>query len=81
MGTSLVTVVTGAAFPLPVVAEVEVEILGVSMRGKCGVISGFSYDVLLGVHFPRRTPLLVDFRNITLTNPGPPSCMVAALFW
>lgn len=57
-GCLVVTVVTGATFLQPVAAEVEVEILGVRLREKCGVIGDFPHDVLLGVDFSTKDAFL-----------------------
>lgn len=64
VGFPLVTVVTRATLPLPVAAENLVELIGVKLKGKCGFIREFPYDVLLGVDFLRRTPFLLDFHVV-----------------
>lgn len=57
--------------------DVDVEILDIVIRIKCGVIDRFSYDLLLGVDFLRKTPFLLDFKNMILFNPQTPVCKIA----
>jgi predicted aspartyl protease len=65
----IVTVVTGDTFRIPYASHVNIEILGLELKGSCGIIDDFPHDLLLGVDFLRKTPFLLDFKNFILINP------------
>lgn len=47
--SSRMSVVTGATFSLQWAVEVEVQLLSLVLRGRCSVLGGFPYDILLEV--------------------------------
>jgi Retroviral aspartyl protease len=64
----LVTVVSGETFRVPVACEVETEILEKKLKGRCGVLNNFPYDILLGLDFLSRTNFILDFNSLHLIN-------------
>lgn len=80
MGTYLMAFVTEATFPLLIATDVEIKILCVKTKGKCGVVSEFPYNVLLNVDLSRTTPFLIELRNLVLVNLGSLECFTIPLF-
>ena len=76
----LVTVVTGDTFRIPQASQVDIEILGLKLRGSCGIIDGFPHDLLLGVDFLQKTPFLLDFKNFILINPESTALLTTSLY-
>jgi hypothetical protein len=64
-----VTVVTGDKFRIRHASHVNIKILGLELKGFCGIIDEFPHDLLPGVDFLRKTPFLLDFKNFMLINP------------
>lgn len=53
-------------FALPLAAEVHVKFLGVKLREKCGVIHGFSHDILLDVDSLRQDTVCAGFLAVCI---------------
>lgn len=60
----VMSIVTGDTFSLPQAVIVETQLLNIISRGELGVVRGFLCDILLGMDFPKFSPILLDFENL-----------------
>lgn len=67
-----ISVVTEECFSIAGICFVNVNILGYTATGHCGVVENFSYDILLGMDFLTGAPLLVDLKRKFLYNSEAP---------
>lgn len=59
----------GATFSLPPACEVQFDTLSVVLEGKCKLLSRVPYNILLKMNFLARVPLVLDMKNLVLSNP------------
>ena len=66
------TVASGKLFSIPMSCLIEVKMFSFTIKGRVGIVDGFSFKVLLGSDYLAKAPILIDIYNCVIRKPSRP---------